>query len=203
LKEIDAKSLLKAGEKVALQMMQMNKGVIWPTVVVMEFDDKDDDIPMPQTDNKCWKKKEAHSREWVLKKWSSDFLAFDSPEFEIASFIRRKKGYYIVYIISETAMIAPPDDVDLPDHSFATGSQEYAEELKRRSKLPPVQLLSIMVLTMAGLHHRALELIGPKNSPQRRTGKVIFEATEAHPPEWIVEAVKYSYSKLGKGELLN
>jgi hypothetical protein len=160
---------------------------------------------MPPSDAKCWRKHdpESHSREWILRAWSADPLAFDSPEFEIASFIRRKKGYYLVFIISESAMLVGVD-LPLPEgQSFLTGSDEQAAELKAMSKVPPVQILSIMALTMFGFHHRALELIGPKNKPERRTGKVVFDAEEAHPPEWLYKAVEYSYSKLGKGELLN
>jgi hypothetical protein len=203
--ETEIQKVLAAAEHVAKTLMHDQKGVIWPTVVVMELDDRDSDIPMPQSDVKAWRRHdpESHSREWILKAWSAEPLAFDSPEFEIASFIRRKKGYYLVFIISESSMIVVEDMPLPPGQSFMGASDEQAAELKRKSKVPPVTVLSIMALTMYGFHHRALELIGPKNKPERKTGKVIFEAEEAHPPDWLAEAVKYSYSKLGKGELLN
>jgi hypothetical protein len=201
---MEVRKILEAGEMTAKKLMKDQNGVIWPTVVVMEMDEKDDDIPMLQTDDKAWRTKGDHFREWVLKAWSANPMAFDSPEFEIASFIRRKKGMYFVYVIGETAMIIPPKNFQMPTgQSFYTGSDEQAAVMKKLSQSEPKYCLSIMALTFQGFHHRALELIGPKNSPQRRVGKLIFEASEAHPPEWLWEAVRFSYSKLGKGELLN
>jgi hypothetical protein len=203
-KEVQA--ALSAAEHVARTLMKDQKGVIWPTIVIMEFDEKDNDIIMPPSDVKAWRHHdpESHSREWILKAWSAEPMNFNSPEFEIASFIRRKKGLYVVFIITESAMIVPPEGFDLPPgHSFRGASDEQAAELKRLSKFPPVQVLSIMVLTFFGFHHRALELKGPKNSPQRKIGKSMFDVEEATPPDWLLEAVKYSYTKFGKGELLN
>jgi hypothetical protein len=195
--ELDISKLLHAGETVAREIFTMSQGMIFPTVIVMEFDDKDNDIPMLPSSDKVWRTKVPGSREWALKRWSDDATKPDSPEQEICNFIKQKKGAYFIAILTESMVVKPPQTALTKSSFMPNVSDEKKAEIRRT--LPNRRALLINIVIRHGSYARAIAI----NAPDRTLGETIVDKMEIAPPHWIKDAVQYSDSKLGNGEALN